>query len=356
MTTTPPNESPVLEIDHVSVEFDVSARSWRRAGEKLRAVDDVSLEIAPGEVLGLVGESGCGKTTLGRSIVGLYAPTAGTIRFRGADVHRLRGDALMQFRRKAQIVFQDPYASLNPRMTVQDIIREPLRTHGVGDRRSQLDRVAEVLALVGVSREAMALYPHAFSGGQRQRICIARALALEPDLIVADEPVSALDVSIQAQVVNLIAGIQGSLGLSMLFIAHDLAVVRHVADRVAVMYLGTIVESGPSTDVFGSAAHPYTQALLSAVPIPDPARERGRSRIAVTGDVPSPIDLPAGCRFHTRCPIAMEICTRVSPELERVPGGGSMHVTACHAVMHPGPPGRGHTAIRVPPTQGAESR
>jgi len=320
-------ESPVLEVDHVSVEFDVSARSWRRGGEKLRAVDDVTLEVGAGEVLGVVGESGCGKTTLGRSIVGLYTPTAGTIRFQGADIHKLRGDALMEFRRKAQIVFQDPYASLNPRMTVQDIIREPLRTHGAGDRRRQLARVAEVLALVGVSPEAMGLYPHAFSGGQRQRICIARALALEPELIVADEPVSALDVSIQAQVVNLIAEIQATLGLSMIFIAHDLAVVRHISHDVAVMYLGKIVERGPAEQVYEHAQHPYTQALLSAVPIPDPQKERSRTRILLEGDVPNPVHPPSGCRFRTRCWKAQPQCATEEPQLV---DRGAGHPVACH--------------------------
>ena len=346
---------PVLEVDHVTVEFNVSARTWRRGGARLRAVDDVSLHLAAGEVLGLVGESGCGKTTLGRTIVGLYTPAGGTIRFHGADVHGLHGDGLMDFRRRAQIVFQDPYASLNPRMTVQEIIREPLRTHRVGDRRAQIGRVAEVLSLVGVDREAMELYPHAFSGGQRQRICIARALALEPELIVADEPVSALDVSIQAQVVNLIADIQERLGLSMIFIAHDLAVVRHVADRVAVMYLGAIVETGTTAEVFGAAAHPYTQALLAAT----------RSSILCVSAAAAGPRSPGTCRARStcrpaagstpRCPIAMEICRRVAPELEAVPGGSPRHVTACHAVASPRRSEGGQAAIRVPPTQGAKS-
>ncbi len=325
---------PLLEIDALTVEFRVSARHWRATSRRLRAVDRVSFHIQPGETLALVGESGCGKTTIGRTLLRLYEPTAGRVVFDGDDLASLSGDGLRRFRRRAQMIFQDPYASLNPRMKVEDVIAEPLRAHRVGSRAERQARVRELLALVGLPDAAAGRFPHAFSGGQRQRIGIARALALKPELVVADEPVSALDVSIQAQIVNLLKDLQDELGLTLLFIAHDLAVVRQIATRVAVMYLGQIVELGPCDTILADPRHPYTQSLLSAVPVPDPVLERLRERIVLTGDVPSTIDLPPGCRFHTRCPFAMESCRTIEPKLQATEDG---RVVACH-LAHP-PPG-----------------
>jgi oligopeptide/dipeptide ABC transporter ATP-binding protein len=326
--TVRPGVGPLVEVDDLSVEFRVSGRDWRASTAKLRAVDRVSFSVERGETLALVGESGCGKTTVGRTLVRLYEPLSGSIRFDGEDVANLSGSALQAFRRRAQLIFQDPYASLDPRMKVEDIVAEPLRAHSSGTRAERGARVRELLERVGLSAVAANRFPNAFSGGQRQRIGIARALALEPDFLVADEPVSALDVSVQAQIVNLLKELQRDLGLTLLFIAHDLAVVRQIATRVAVMYLGSVVELGARDAIFEQPAHPYTRALLSAVPVPDPARERARERIVLRGDVPSPVDPPPGCRFHTRCPFAQpERCADEAPVLRPVGGG---RLAACH--------------------------
>jgi oligopeptide/dipeptide ABC transporter ATP-binding protein len=324
------NEPPLVSVRDVSVDFRVAARSWRSGGQRLRAVNRVSFDLDRGETLALVGESGSGKTTVGRSLLRLYDPIEGTIEFDGIDVGALRGSELLAFRRRIQMIFQDPYASLNPRMKVGDAIAEPLRAHRWGSREQRRDRIAELLGLVGLPSSAASAFPHAFSGGQRQRIGIARALALAPEVIVADEPVSALDVSIQAQIVNLLKDLQEGLGLALLFIAHDLAVVRQIAHRVAVMYLGRIVEIGERDAIFESPQHPYTQSLLAAVPIPDPPLERARERVVLRGEIPSPITPPSGCRFHTRCPLAMEICGEVEPQLLPTQGGSA----ACH-LIHP---------------------
>ncbi|MBL8702209.1 MAG: dipeptide ABC transporter ATP-binding protein [Alphaproteobacteria bacterium] len=293
----------------------------------VRAVDDISFTIARGETLGLVGESGCGKSTTGRLLIRLLEPTSGAIRLDGDDLARMPAGALRARRRDVQIIFQDPFSSLNPRKTVGGIVAEPLIVHGVGDRAARHARVAELLEVVGLAAEHAERYPHEFSGGQRQRIGIARALALNPKFIVCDEPVSALDASIQAQIVNLMQDLQREFGLTYLFISHNLAVVRHIADRVAVMYLGKIVELTDKFSLYDSPKHPYTQALLSAIPVPNP--DQPRRRIALTGDVPSPIDPPAGCRFHTRCPHAERRCREIDPPL--VDAGGGHHV-ACHLV------------------------
>ena len=297
---------------------------------QVRAVDGVSFELHRGETLALVGESGCGKSTTARLVLRLIEPTAGAVRFEGADITGLRGDAMRRLRRRMQIVFQDPFASLNPRMTVAEILEEPLIVHRTGDGAARRARVAELLGLVGLAPYHAGRYPHEFSGGQRQRIGIARALAVEPALVVCDEPVSALDVSIQAQVVNLLKDLQVRLGLSYLFIAHDLAVVKHVADRVAVMYLGRIVEIGPKDGVFANPRHPYTRVLLSAIPRPDPHRKLGRlatSGGTPGGDMPSPANVPSGCRFHTRCAFAIDRCRTEDPALRDIEPG---HSSACH--------------------------
>jgi oligopeptide transport system ATP-binding protein len=294
----------------------------------VRAVDGVSLDIAPGETLGLVGESGCGKSTLGRVIMQLYPATSGSIKFEGRELTKMHGNQLRQVRQRMQIIFQDPYASLNPRMSVGDIIEEPLKNFNLGDRRAREKQVQEVMGVCGLNPDFTNRYPHEFSGGQRQRIGIARALVLTPSLIVADEPISALDVSIQAQIVNLLEDLQAKFNLTYLFIAHDLSVVRHVSDRVAVMYLGKIVEIATSRDVYDTPLHPYTKVLLSSIPNANAEIEARRKPILLKGEIPSPINPPSGCRFHTRCPIAqLPICAEVEPPLETKADG---HVAACH--------------------------
>jgi oligopeptide transport system ATP-binding protein len=300
---------------------------FRREVGRVHAVDDVTLDVRRGETLGLVGESGCGKSTLARCLVRLYDLSGGRVVFDGRDISRLSRRELRPLRRQVQMIFQDPYASLNPRKRVGQIVGTPMKVHGLARGREVDERVRSLLAMVGLSPEHVNRFPHEFSGGQRQRIGIARALALEPKLVVADEPVSALDVSIQAQVLNLLHDLQERLGLTYVFIAHDLGVVRHVSDRIAVMYLGKVVELSPAEELYTRPIHPYTEALLSAVPVPDPDAAAARERIVLSGDVPSPIDPPSGCRFHPRCPGAIDICRTVEPPLvEHAPG----HFAACH--------------------------
>jgi peptide/nickel transport system ATP-binding protein len=322
------NGRALLELDDVRVWFPIRSGIVldRHVGD-VKAVDGVTLTIERGETLGLVGESGCGKSTLGRTILRLYRPTSGRIIFDGRDITTASDQSLREVRRQMQMVFQDPYASLNPRHSVGRIVGEPLRVHGVGSRKEVAGRVSELLELVGLPTDAADRYPHEFSGGQRQRIGLARALALNPELLVCDEPVSALDVSIQAQIINLMEKLQRELGLTYLFIAHDLAVVRHISTRIAVMYLGKIVEVAPADDLYDNPLHPYTITLLSAIPIPDPAVERQRQAIRVEGDLPSPANPPSACRFHTRCPFVQPSrCADEEPRLRAVDG----HLVACH--------------------------
>ena len=318
----------ILEVRNLVKHFQVSGGLFGGASGTVRAVDGVSFSIKRGETLGLVGESGCGKTTTGRCILQLERPTSGEVIFEGQDLTKLDGRALREVRRKIQVIFQDPYSSLNPRMTVSQIVAEPMAVHGlVPDARARAARVPDLLARVGLLPQHARRYPHELSGGQRQRVGIARALAMEPKLIVCDEPVSALDVSIQAQIINLLEDLQSDLGLTYLFVAHDLAVVRHISDRVAVMYLGKIVEIADRQDVYHSPRHPYTRALLSAVPIPDPGLEASRERMVLRGEVPSPLNPPSGCVFHPRCPIAVDRCKVEVPLLRRLATG---HEAACH--------------------------
>ncbi|MBD3763649.1 MAG: ABC transporter ATP-binding protein [Rhodobacterales bacterium] len=323
-TTAPP---PLVRVRGLKIHFPIYTGLFRRHTGDVRAVDDVSFDIWPGETLGLVGESGCGKSTCGRALLRLYEPTAGSVQIAGTDIATLDAGALRRARPMMQMVFQDPQASLNPRMTLADIIGEPLSEHTTLTQDERLARIYELMDQVGLNRRFANRYPHEFSGGQRQRIGIARALALNPKFVVCDEPIAALDVSIQAQVVNLLEDLQDRLGLTYLFISHDLSMVRHIADRVAVMYLGRIAELSPRDALYERPLHPYAQALLSAVPEPDPARESSRRRIILKGDVPSPARPPRGCRFCTRCPQVMPVCREVQPELAEVEPG---RLVACH--------------------------
>ena len=315
-------DAPVLlEIKDLTKHFKIGR-------ESLKAVDGISLEIRRGETFGLVGESGCGKSTAGRVLVRLYEPSGGSIVYDGQDITEARGEAAKVLNRKLQMIFQDPQASLNPRMTVGDIIAEGIDIHHLAaDKKDRLDKVHELLQTVGLSEEHANRYPHEFSGGQRQRIGVARALAVDPEFIVADEPVSALDVSIQAQVINLMKRLQREKNLTYLFISHDLSVVKYISDRVGVMYLGVMVEMAESEKLYDDPLHPYTQALLSAIPVPDPDLENERERTVLQGDVPSPVFPPSGCRFRTRCPEAMEVCAEIVPEMREIKPG---HFTACH--------------------------
>ncbi len=326
MSESSTNGQVILRVEHLKKYFPIVKGVFKQTVGHVRAVDDVTLEIKQGETLGLVGESGCGKSTLGRTILRLYKPTEGRVFFEGVDLSGLSNRELRHYRKQMQIIFQDPFSSLNPRMTVGAMIAEPLQIHGVGDGESRRKRVAELLERVGLGPICAGRFAHEFSGGQRQRIGIARALALNPSFIIADEPITSLDVSIQAQVVNLMEDLQDELGLTYLFITHDLSMVRHICDRVAVMYLGKIVELADVGELYNHPQHPYTKALLSAIPVPDPKAEATRQRTILEGDVPNPANPPKGCNFNTRCPVAVERCFRDEPELiELTP----KHFTAC---------------------------
>ena len=320
----------LIKVDKMTKHFPITRGIVvQREIGAVQAVDQVTFNIRRGETLGLVGESGCGKSTTGRTILQLHRPTSGKIYYEDQDLTELKGEGLRQMRRNMQMIFQDPYASLNPRLTISSIIAEPLEVHGIGNAKERRAKVRELLQLVGLSPHFINRYPHEFSGGQRQRIGVARALALQPSFIVCDEPISALDVSIQAQVVNLLEKLQEKFGLTYLFIAHDLSMVRHISDRTAVMYLGKIVELATRDELYSHPLHPYTQALLSAVPVPNPAMESKRQRIILEGDVPSPANPPSGCRFNPRCPVAIDICSEVDPEWREV---GPGHWVSCHVV------------------------
>jgi peptide/nickel transport system ATP-binding protein/oligopeptide transport system ATP-binding protein len=326
MTGAPLLEVPLLEVNDLKKHFPIHKGVFSKVSGQVYAVDGVSFSIGRGETLGLVGESGCGKSTVGRTLLRLLEPTSGSVRIGGEDITHLDGKRLLPYRRRMQMIYQDPYASLNPRMTAGEIVGEPMVVHRMGTTAEQREKVASLFERIGLRPEAVHRYPHEFSGGQRQRIGIARALSLNPDLIVGDEPVSALDVSIQAQIINLLMDLQDEFGLSYLFVAHDLAVVEHISHRVAVMYLGRIVEMTDRQSLFEMPLHPYTEALLSAVPIPK-ASARTRKRVILTGDVPSPINPPPGCHFHARCPYAMPRCKVDVPVLREIMPG---HVAACH--------------------------
>lgn len=320
---TNPQREVLIEVQNLKQYFPVNDGLFKK--RYVKAVDDISFHINKGETLGLVGESGCGKTTTGRSILRLYEPTAGKILYDGVDITNVN---MLPYRRKMQIVFQDPYASLNPRMTIADIIGEPIDIHKLASsKKERSEKIMELLERVGLNSEHANRYPHEFSGGQRQRVGIARALAVDPEFIVCDEPVSALDVSIQAQIINMFEELQEEMGLTYLFIAHDLSVVKHISDRIGVMYLGKIVELADSHELTFHGVHPYTKSLISAIPIPDPKVNRKRKRIVLEGDVPSPLDPPSGCRFRTRCPYATELCAKQEPELREISNG---HYVACH--------------------------
>jgi oligopeptide/dipeptide ABC transporter ATP-binding protein len=316
--------APLLEVNQLRKYFPILGGVLQRVVNNVKAVDDISFNINPGEVVGLVGESGSGKTTVGRTLLRLEQATSGSVKFGGADVMALNSQDMRAYRKRMQIIFQDPYASLNPREKVRQVLTHPLKQHGIGTPSDREDRAAALLEKVGLSRDHLDRFPHEFSGGQRQRIGIARALAVEPEFIVADEPVSALDVSIQAQVINLLEDLKTDLNLTMLFIAHDLGVVEHICDRVIVMYLGRVMEIAPVAELYSRPNHPYTKALLSAVPIPEPGKRR--NRVVLKGDIPSPINPPSGCVFRTRCPIATSDCANVVPELTSVSDG---HLSAC---------------------------
>ena len=335
---TGPSDEVLLEVNDLVMHFPLTQGIiiQRKVGA-VQAVDGVSFKVRKGETLGLVGESGCGKSTTGRAILQLYKPTSGEVKFGGRDLTKLDGNAMRKMRRHLQMIFQDPYASLNPRMTVGSIIAEPMQIHDLVPRDQRNRRVQELLETVGLNPYFANRYPHEFSGGQRQRIGVARALAASPDFIVCDEPVSALDVSIQAQIINLLEDLQAQFGLTYLFIAHDLSVVRHISDRIAVMYLGKIVELANNASLYDNPLHPYTKALLSAVPIPDPKIEKKRERLILTGDVLSPINPPSGCHFHTRCPYVMPVCKEIEPIFA---DQGDGHFVACH--LYPGSGAEGY--------------
>ena len=342
-TPAPPTGNVVLDVRDLVKNFPIRAGLFRTVVGQVQAISGVSFSVAQSETLGIVGESGCGKSTTGRCILRLIDPTSGSVWFQGVDVAKAGASDMRHMRSKLQIVFQDPYASLNPRMTVQAIISEPMRIHGIW-RNGGTERVKELMATVGLNPEHVNRFPHEFSGGQRQRIGIARALALEPKLIVCDEPVSALDVSVQAQIINLLEDLQAEFGLTYLFIAHDLDIVRRVSDEVHVMYLGKVVEHGTDEDLYEHPHHPYSASLLSARPEPDPDRARARARIILEGDVPSPLNPPSGCRFHTRCPRAQPVCSEVQPELAGPTPG---HQWACHYPVETWPLARPED-IRLP--------
>lgn len=318
-------ETPILKVEGLKTYFPVGGGLFGKK-QVVKAVNDVSFEVMEHETFGLVGESGCGKSTLGRTLVKIYEPTEGKIEFMGKDITKLNGSEMQDFRRNVQMIFQDPYASLNPRMTVGEIIREPMEIHNIGTPKERDERVASLLETVGLKPDHVRRYPHEFSGGQRQRISIARTLALDPKFIVCDEPISALDVSIQAQIINLLERIQRERGISYLFIAHDLGAVKHISNRIGAMYLGSLVEIGSSDDLYHHPLHPYTQALLASIPIPDPKRMRERKKEEINGEIPSPLDIPSGCPFRTRCPYATERCAQEKPQLRQV---GNSKV-ACH--------------------------